>query len=125
MQIDRASRGGPSNRHVFDTVDLLFDWRRYGFRYYFRIRARIIGSYLNRGRSYLGILSNGKGRKGDEADQCNDDADYARKNRSIDEKMRKVHGQVCVVQIHSLLRWLFRFCSRTANLFPAATLFFC
>ena len=77
--------------HVLDAVDLLLDRRRHRFRDDLRVRARIIGRDLDRGRRDLGILRDRQRRKRDRADERDDDADHAGEDRPVDEEVREVH----------------------------------
>src|SRR6266480_3085788 len=78
--------------HVFNAIDLLLDRRRDRFRYHLRVRAGIGGRDLDRWWRNVRILRNRKRRKRDHADERNDDTDHARKDRPVDEEVRKVHS---------------------------------
>ena len=78
--------------HVLDAIDLLLDWRRHRFRYNFCVCAGIIGRHLNSGWRDIGILRDRKGRKRDDANERDDDADHAGKDRPVDKKVREVHS---------------------------------
>ena len=78
--------------HVLNAIDLLLDRRRHGFRDHLRVRARVVGRDLDGWRRDLGILRDRKRRKRDHAEERDDNADHAGKNRPVDEKVREVHG---------------------------------
>src|SRR5437764_13587313 len=78
--------------HVFNAVDLLFDWCRNRFRYHLCVVVRMVGRDLNGRWRDLGILGNWKRRKRDHPDERDDDADDAGKDRPVDKEVRKVHS---------------------------------
>src|SRR4029077_11093420 len=78
--------------HVLNAIDLLLDRRRNRFRYHLRVRAGIGGGHLDRWWRNLGILGNWQRRKRDHADERDDDAYDAGKDRPIDKEMRKIHS---------------------------------
>src|SRR5947207_11403585 len=78
--------------HVLNAIDLLLDRRRNRFRYHLRVGAGIGGRDLDRWWRSLGILRNWKRRKGDYADERDDNADDAGKDRPIDKEVRKIHS---------------------------------
>src|SRR5205823_10336428 len=95
--------------HVLNAIDLLLDRRRNRFRYHLRIGAGIGGRDLDRWWRNLGILRNWKRRKRDDADERDDDADDAGKDRPVDKKMREVHSNAeCGIRIAELLARLRR-----------------
>src|SRR5882724_4570764 len=95
--------------HVLNAVDLLLDRLRNRFRYHLRVRAGIGGRDLDRWWRNLGILGNWKRRKRDHADERDDDADDAGKDRPVDEEVRKVHSNAeCGIRIAELLARLRR-----------------
>src|SRR5205807_5843660 len=71
--------------HVLNAIDLLLDRRRNRLRYHLRVGAGIGGRDLDRWWRNLGILRNWKRRKGDHADERDDDADDAGTDRTVDE----------------------------------------
>src|SRR4029077_18797588 len=78
--------------HVLNAVDLLLDRRRNRFRYHLRVGAGIGGRDLDRWWRNVGILGNWKRQKRNHADERDDDADDAGKDRPVDEEVRKVHS---------------------------------
>src|SRR5439155_13531059 len=78
--------------HVLNAIDLLFDRRRYRFRYDFRVCAGIVGRDLDRWWRDVRILRDWKRRKRDDANERDDNTDHAGKDRPVDEKVRKVHS---------------------------------
>src|SRR5206468_11122558 len=79
---------------VLDAIDLLLDRCCHRFRHHLRVCAGIIGRDLDGWWRDLGILRNWKGRKRNDTDERDDDADHAGKDRPIDEKVRKIHRNV-------------------------------
>src|SRR4029077_12355695 len=78
--------------HVLNAIDLLFDWRRDRFRYHLGVGAGIGGRDLDRWWRNVRILRNRKRRKRDYADERDDNADDAGKDRTVDEEVRKIHS---------------------------------
>ena len=95
--------------HVLNAIDLLLDRRRNRFRYHLRVGAGIGGRDLDRWWRNVRILRNRKRRKRDHADERDDDTDHARKDRPVDEEVRKVHSNAeCGIRIAELLARLRR-----------------
>ena len=78
--------------HVLNAIDLLLNWRRHCLRYHLRVRTRVVGRDLDRWWRDFGILRNWKRRKRDHAEERDNNADHAGKNRPVDKKVREVHG---------------------------------
>jgi hypothetical protein len=77
--------------HVLDAVDLLFDWRHHGRRDHLGARAGILTRNVDDRRRDFRILRDRQAREGDRAEDHDHDRDDGRKDRPVDEEMRKPH----------------------------------
>src|SRR5437764_13835981 len=112
--------------HVLNAIDLLLDRRRNRFRYHLRVGAGIGGRDLDRWWRNVRILRNRKRRKRDHADERDDDTDDARKDRPVDEEVRKVHSNSeCGIRNAEFELWLRRAVLKEATVMAINSLASC